>query len=63
MKTQLNKHIQNLKTKGITFLDNVYSKKDCNRYIQRFEKVTHDFEKKKQKIGRLWSNNSELFFL
>ncbi len=51
MKKQLNKHIQNLKTKGITFLDNVYSKKDCNRYIQRFEKVTHDFEKKNKKLG------------
>ena len=51
MKKQLNKHIQNLKTKGITFLDNVYSKKDCNKYIRRFEKLCHNFEKKNKKLG------------
>ena len=34
MKKQLNKHIQNLKTKGITFLDNVYSKKTATSIFE-----------------------------
>ena len=47
MKKQLNKHIQNLKTKGITFLDNVYSKKTATGIFKDLKKLLMILKKTK----------------
>ena len=51
MKNELKNHISNLEKKGITFLKNIFSKSECNKFIKRFEKLTLEFEKKKKKLG------------
>jgi ectoine hydroxylase-related dioxygenase (phytanoyl-CoA dioxygenase family) len=51
MRREEKKHILNLEKKGITFIKNVFSKSECNKFIKRFEKLTTEFEKKKRKLG------------
>ena len=36
MKNELKNHISNLEKKGITFLKNIFSKSECNKFIKRF---------------------------
>ena len=48
MRREEKKHILNLEKKGITFIKNVFSKSECNKFIKRFEKLTTEFEKKKE---------------
>ena len=50
MKKEIKNHILNLEKKGITYIKNVFSKSECNKFIKRFEKLTIEFEKK-QKLG------------
>ena len=51
MKNELKNHISNLEKKGITFLKNIFSKSECNKFMKRFEKLAFEFEKKKKKLG------------
>ena len=61
MKNELKNHIFNLEKKGITFLKNVFSKSECNKFIKRFEKLTLEFENsskliinRQQPLHQIW---------
>jgi hypothetical protein len=45
--TSINKHIQNLKVNGITYLPREYSKNEIEHYKNKFEKIVDNFKKNK----------------
>lgn len=49
MRKDLTKHVKNLENKGITYLKNIFTKKECNKFIKLFEKLSFNFEKKYKK--------------
>lgn len=48
---KIKKNIRDLDKHGITYLYNVFSKKDCDIYIKKFEKLVKKFEKKYRRLG------------
>ena len=46
-----NRNIKDLEKKGITYLYDVFSKKECDVYIKKFENLVKSFEKKYRRLG------------
>ena len=62
MKNILKKHINSLKKNGITNLGNIFSKKECLKYKNRFEKLFFNFENKHKKLGNKVQALQNYFF-
>ena len=50
-KKKLNKHIKNLNTNGITYIQKAFSLNECRDFVKKFERLLIKFEKKYRRLG------------